>query len=166
MFNTENVLEMKAKLEKVREMPAEVSDVLASDVMGEVPGLPELFRGLRKAALVLQRRESEIEAYAVNRAKTSVGLTLKFTNRVSGKGDYLDRHGVGRKEVSIYKGHKWQTIKNSEIQSFLLQFLDEKQYKIWVYAYRVRLALLFIYFYLGSILEALGIIEFVRGSVT
>ncbi|MEM3565320.1 MAG: hypothetical protein QXK18_00390 [Candidatus Bathyarchaeia archaeon] len=144
-------------------MPAQVAEALATDIIAGVPELPELHRALRKSSILLQKREEEIEAYAVNRAKTTVGLTLKFANRVSGKGDYLDKLGVGRKEVSIYKGHRWQTVKSDEIQALLLQFLDEKQYKMWLYAYRVRILFLFIYYYLGSVLEALGIVEFVRG---
>lgn len=147
---------------KIPEIPVEFSEVLASDLISEAPELPRLLQQLRSGIVALQRREEEIEAFAVSRAKSSVGLTLKFASRTSGKGDYLDKLGVGRKEVFVYQNGKWRTVKNSEIQGLLTQFLDEKQYKRWFYAYKLRLLLLSTYFYLGKILEMLGVIEFVK----
>jgi hypothetical protein len=147
---------------KIPKIPVEFSEVLASDLISEAPELPRLLQQLRSGIVALQRREEEIEAFAVSRAKSSVGLTLKFASRTSGKGDYLDKLGVGRKEVFVYQNGKWRTVKNSEIQGLLTQFLDEKQYKRWFYAYKLRLLLLSTYFYLGKILEMLGVIEFVK----
>jgi hypothetical protein len=147
---------------RIPEIPVEFSEVLASDLISEAPELPRLLQQLRSGIVALQRREEEIEAFAVSRAKSSVGLTLKFASRTSGKGDYLDKLGVGRKEVFVYQNGKWRTVKNSEIQGLLTQFLDEKQYKRWFYAYKLRLLLLSTYFYLGKILEMLGVIEFVK----
>jgi hypothetical protein len=147
---------------RIPEIPMDICEVLAGDLISEAPELPKALQQLRSGIIALQRREEEIEAFAISRAKSSVGLTLKFASRTSGKGDYLDKLGVGRKEVFVYQNGKWRAVKNSEIQGLLTQFLDEKQYKRWLYSYKLRLLLLSIYFYLGRVLEMLGIIEFVK----
>lgn len=149
---------------QINDIPDDICEVLSLDLLSEAPDLPNLLKELRKAVFALQRKEEELEGFAQNRAKSSVGVQLKFVSRTSGKGDYLDRLGVGRKQVSVYRNGRWEAVKDAELEGFLLQFWDSKQFKRWLFSYKLRLLLLYIYFLLGRILERLGIVELVKVS--
>jgi len=150
---------LKALGKHVRVPDERVPEPLASRIEGDAPQLPDLALELRKAAISAGKAGEEIEAYAVARAKQTLGLTIKFVNRVSGKSDYADALRVGRKETFVYKDKKWVTVKKDELDQFLAQFLDGKQLSTWRYAYDLRLSFLSLYYYLSSILQRLDMIE-------